>query len=102
MCDLRHEHAHSSLKSRLNIIRAWKDDEYRSSLSDGELAHMPSSPAGAIELDDADLGLATGGLLTGGCGCSGGCSHHCGVAFNPSASLINPPFLSAPIIPGRP
>jgi len=73
MCDLRHEHAHSSLKSRLNIIRAMSDE---ASPMDGETSHL-HSPAGAIELDDADLGLATGGLLTAGCGCSGGCSHHC-------------------------
>ncbi|HEY0584438.1 MAG TPA: hypothetical protein VGE94_19805 [Chloroflexota bacterium] len=84
MCDLRHDHAHDSLKSRLNIIRALDDDE----------SH--SSPAGAIELDDADLGLATGGLLTAGCGCSGGCSHHC-VSFDLIGSkVINPPIFVAP------
>src|SRR3954471_6340411 len=69
MCDLRHEHAHTSLKSRLNIIRALQDDEV--------------SSAAPIELDDADLSLATGGLLTAGCGCSGGCSHHCGAIMLP-------------------
>jgi mersacidin/lichenicidin family type 2 lantibiotic len=92
MCDLRHEHAHASLKSRLNIIRALKDDEYRDSLSD-------ASPAGAVELDDADLGLATGGLLTAGCGCSGGCSHHCGSLLLPGAAVINPsPILATPTL----
>jgi hypothetical protein len=59
------------VKSRLNIIRAMSDEPV-----DAETSHL-HSPAGAIELDDADLGLATGGLLTAGCGCSGGCSHHC-------------------------
>jgi mersacidin/lichenicidin family type 2 lantibiotic len=58
MCQMRHDHAHSSLKGRLNVIRAWRDEEYRSSLSDAERAHVPSSPAGAIELDDADLGYS--------------------------------------------
>jgi mersacidin/lichenicidin family type 2 lantibiotic len=71
MCDLRHEHAHSSLKSRLGLIRAWHDEEHSHSLCDS------NSPAGAIELDDADLGMATGGLIAAGCGCSGGCSHGC-------------------------
>jgi mersacidin/lichenicidin family type 2 lantibiotic len=94
MCQLRKDHAHSSLKSRLNVIRAKRDEEYRSSLSDAERATLPS-PAGAIELDDADLGLATGGLITGTCGCSGGCSHHCAALFNPGL------FVSNPIIVGR-
>ena len=96
MCELRHDHAHSSLKSRLNIIRAWRDDDFRTSLTDAERAHLPG-PAGAIELDDADLGLATGGLLTAGCGCSGGCSHHCGSLLLASTTLINPsPIIAAP------
>ena len=73
MCELRRDHAHSSLKSRLSAIRAATRGE---SLGNAEASHV-ASPAGAIELDDADLGLATGGLLTAGCGCSGGCSHHC-------------------------
>jgi mersacidin/lichenicidin family type 2 lantibiotic len=91
MCDLRHEHAHASIKSRLTIIRALKDDEYRDSLAE--------SPASAVELDDADLALATGGLLTAGCGCSGGCSHHCGSVLMPGAAVSNPNPISiqAPI-----
>jgi len=86
MCDLRHEHAHSSLKTRLNIIRAMSDD---ASFMDEDATHQ-HSPAGAIELDDADLALATGGLMTAGCGCSGGCSHHCGSYLLPGVTVINP------------
>lgn len=93
MCDLRHQHAHASIKSRLSIIRALKDDEYRDSLAE--------SPSGAVELDDADLALATGGLLTAGCGCSGGCSHHCQSILSPAAAVINPSPISAPSALGR-
>jgi mersacidin/lichenicidin family type 2 lantibiotic len=46
-----------------DIIRAWKDEEYRRSLTDAERAQLPAHPAGLIELDDADLGLVAGGLL---------------------------------------
>jgi mersacidin/lichenicidin family type 2 lantibiotic len=42
--------------STLDIIRAWKDEEYRLSLDE-----MPAHPAGLIELTDADLELVAGG-----------------------------------------
>ena len=42
--------------STLDIIRAWKDEEYRLSLDE-----MPAHPAGLIELTDADLDLVAGG-----------------------------------------
>lgn len=46
------------------IIRAWKDPEYRASLSSEERAALPESPAGqsVVELDEAELGLAVGSL----------------------------------------
>jgi len=46
---------------RENIIRAWKDEAYRSSLSEAERAFLPENPAGSIELDAAALGGAVGG-----------------------------------------
>jgi mersacidin/lichenicidin family type 2 lantibiotic len=48
--------------STKKTIRAWKDPEYRASLSAEELAAMPSNPAGAIELTDAELGEVAGAL----------------------------------------
>jgi mersacidin/lichenicidin family type 2 lantibiotic len=42
--------------SRQDIIRAWKDEEYRESLSEAERARLPEHPAGLIELADAELG----------------------------------------------
>ena len=43
------------------IIRAWKDPEYRLSLSEEEQALLPENPAGAIELTDDELETAVGG-----------------------------------------
>ena len=38
-----------------NIIRVWKDEAYRLSLSTEELAQLPPNPAGLIELGNEDL-----------------------------------------------
>ena len=38
-----------------NLVRAWKDETYRQSLSTQEQAVLPVNPAGAIELTDAQL-----------------------------------------------
>lgn len=47
--------------SHFNIVRAWKDEEYRLSLSDAERAALPANPAGMIELTAADLQEVVGG-----------------------------------------
>ncbi len=51
------------MRSKDMIIRAWKDPEYRASLSAEERAALPESPVGqsVAELGDAELGLALGG-----------------------------------------
>lgn len=46
----------------VDIIRAWKDEAYRQSLSPETLAQLPENPAGLIELTDVDLGFAVGGV----------------------------------------
>ncbi len=38
--------------SEHNIIRAWKDAEYRRSLTEEQRARLPAHPAGAIEFQD--------------------------------------------------
>ena len=43
-----------------DVIRAWKDLEYRESLSERERALLPESPVGMVELSDTDL-LRAGG-----------------------------------------
>jgi mersacidin/lichenicidin family type 2 lantibiotic len=47
--------------SKLDIIRAWKDEEYANSLTDVQRAMLPANPAGIIELTDQDLHAAKGG-----------------------------------------
>ena len=37
------------------IIRAWKDEDYRRGLSGAELSALPAHPAGFIELSDENL-----------------------------------------------
>jgi len=43
------------------IVRAWRDPQYRDSLSETERAALPDHPAGWIELGDADLKDVSGG-----------------------------------------
>jgi mersacidin/lichenicidin family type 2 lantibiotic len=45
---------------KIDIIRAWRDPEYRNTLSADELLHLPSHPAGLVELSDEELGRASG------------------------------------------
>ncbi len=47
--------------SKVNVIRAWKDELYRASLSKEERAQLPEHPAGIIELDADQLSAVTGG-----------------------------------------
>ena len=50
-----------SKKQVNHIIRAWKDQEYRNSLSAEEIAQLPAHPAGMIELEDSVLNGVLGG-----------------------------------------
>lgn len=43
------------------VIRAWKDEAFRQSLSEAELALLPENPAGLLELTDQELALVAGG-----------------------------------------
>ena len=47
----------------MDIIRAWKDEGYRNSLSEAERAALPPHPAGLIALTDEDLGAVAGGRI---------------------------------------
>lgn len=60
--------------SREHIIRAWKDAEFRNSLSEKERSLLPENPAGIVELADADL--STVGGMTGP-----KCSVYCQTGF---------------------
>jgi mersacidin/lichenicidin family type 2 lantibiotic len=66
--------------SNIDIIRAWKDEEYRNSLSEEERAQLPENPAGMIELsDDAAQAVAGGGLDFGYSYWTGTCGRVCAI-----------------------
>jgi mersacidin/lichenicidin family type 2 lantibiotic len=60
--------------STLDVIRAWKDREYRQGLSQAQQDALPPHPAGLIELAESELGTVAGAatemLMTIGC-CNG-------------------------------
>lgn len=66
----------------MDVVRSWKDPEYRSSLSDDELRALPTHPCGPVELSDEALagvlGARTEPLNSAGC-CAGTSSNtNCG------------------------
>jgi mersacidin/lichenicidin family type 2 lantibiotic len=50
--------------TEMEIIRAWKDKEYRLNLSEFEREGVPENPAGLIELSDLDLIVPSGGTVS--------------------------------------
>lgn len=46
----------------VDIVRAWKDEGYRKSLTPGELASLPPNPAGGAELSVDELATMVGGM----------------------------------------
>lgn len=48
---------------KIDIAKAWKDPVYRSTLNAHELAALPESPAGLMEVTDADLLVVSGGNM---------------------------------------
>lgn len=66
--------------SKTNVVLAWKDAEYRMSLSPDQLAEVPAHPAGMVELSDAELSQVAGGNAADsgtGTGSGGGCNCFC-------------------------
>ena len=62
------------LVAQIDVVRAWKDDEYRAGLNDAQRAVIPAAPVGIVELKDADLDEIWSGMK-GTCSCQ--CSCHC-------------------------
>ncbi len=58
---------------QIDIVRAWKDEAYRQSLSEEERRNLPENPVGEIELTDTDLEAIYGGQSTAVVGCSVAC-----------------------------
>ena len=51
--------------AHVNIVRAWKDEEYRRSLTETEKALLPANPAGFVELAEEEMNHVEGGFDTG-------------------------------------
>jgi len=45
----------------VDIVRAWKDPDYRRTLTAEQLASLPENPAGTEELSDEELSGVSGG-----------------------------------------
>src|SRR5258706_12775947 len=63
---------------KFDIIRAWKDETYRQSLSEEQLTTPPANPAGELELSSAEMESVNGGHDSGlgGLGLSGSSASH--------------------------
>ena len=48
-----------------DVIRAWRDGEFYSELSNEQKASLPESPAAVIKVDDEALASLTGGCSFG-------------------------------------
>jgi mersacidin/lichenicidin family type 2 lantibiotic len=61
--------------SKVDIIRAWRDEDYRLSLTEAERALLPAHPAGLIELDKEQMQMVMGaGPTFTSCGGGGRCT----------------------------
>jgi mersacidin/lichenicidin family type 2 lantibiotic len=49
---------------KIDVVRAWRDEEYRNSLTPEELASLPENPAGVAVVEDSVLRSITGGCGT--------------------------------------
>ena len=66
--------------SNIDIIRAWKDEDYCNSLSEEQRSQLPENPAGMIELSDADMeSVAGGSFVCGTWACGGNFTNDCDV-----------------------
>lgn len=50
--------------NKLDIIRAWKDELFRKSLTSDQQALLPEHPAGEMVLSEKEMASINGGILT--------------------------------------
>lgn len=53
--------------NKLDIIRAWKDEFFRKSLTNDQQALLPEHPAGEIVLSEAEMDTVIGGFSSVQC-----------------------------------
>jgi mersacidin/lichenicidin family type 2 lantibiotic len=59
-----------NMSKKIDVVKAWKDDAYRASLSEADRAILPDNPAGVVELSEEELeGVAGGANSTGATSC---------------------------------
>jgi mersacidin/lichenicidin family type 2 lantibiotic len=46
--------------SNVDVIRAWRDPQYRRGLTGAELSALPSHPAGSVEINERVLNESSG------------------------------------------
>ena len=46
--------------SNFDIIRAWKDEDYRNSLTEEQKNQLPENPAGVIDMSDKEMEYLNG------------------------------------------
>lgn len=51
------------MNKKVDIVRAWRDEEYRNSLTEEQRASLPENPAGLAQVSDSVLRS-----IAGGCG----------------------------------
>ena len=49
--------------SNFDIVRAWKDEDYRNSLTEEQKLQLPENPAGTINLTDQQMSKISGGSI---------------------------------------
>jgi mersacidin/lichenicidin family type 2 lantibiotic len=52
------------MKKNIDVVRAWRDEDYRNSLSPEDRASLPQNPAGQATVEDSILTSITGGCGT--------------------------------------
>jgi len=90
---------------KFDIVRAWKDETYRQSLSEEQLQMLPANPAG--EMSEAELAMVCGGFDGFGFGASTAASAHAlststrfhSLAVLCDLSLFSINLIQIPIIP---
>ena len=50
------------MHKNIDVVRAWRDEEYRNSLTEQERASLPENPAGIATVDNSALRSITGGV----------------------------------------
>lgn len=59
---------------KIDLARAFRDEDYYLSLTEADRASLPAHPAAMIEVSEDELRVVAGGLSTEACTASGWCS----------------------------